>query len=69
MNCEFARDLIILYAEDLCSDKTAEELKAHLEQCPECSKRLEEYKKELEDKQTENPRENDIEDLKPMKKK
>ena len=68
MNCEFARDLIILYAEDLCSDKTAEELKAHLEQCPECSKRLEEYKKELEDKQTENPRENDIEDLKPMKK-
>ena len=45
MNCELARDLIILYAEDLCSDKTAEELKAHLEQCSECSKRLEEYKK------------------------
>ena len=47
MNCELARDLIILYAEDLCSQKTAEELKVHLEQCPECSKWLDEYKKKL----------------------
>lgn len=71
MNCELARDLIILYAEDLCSDKTAEELKAHLEQCSECSKRLEEYKKELEGNKEENKRQNDknsIEELKPMKK-
>ena len=71
MKCELARDLIILYAEDLCSQKTAEDLKAHLEQCPECSKRLEEYKKELEDNKTENTVTNDEagrEDLKPMKK-
>ena len=71
MNCELARDLIILYAEDLCSDKTAEELKAHLEQCSECSKRLEEYKKELEGNKEENKMQNDknsIEELKPMKK-
>ena len=71
MKCELAKDLIILYAEDLCSQKTAEDLKAHLEQCPECSKRLEEYKKELEDNKTENTVTNDEagrEDLKPMKK-
>ncbi len=71
MKCELARDLIILYAEDLCSSETAEELKVHLEQCPECSKRLEEYKKELEDNKAEYTTANDEaarDDLKPMKK-
>lgn len=71
MKCELAKDLIILYAEDLCSEETAEELKTHLEQCPECSKRFEEYKKELEDNKEENSSINDEvsrEALKPMKK-
>lgn len=71
MKCELARDLIILYAEDLCSDETAEELKTHLEQCSECNKRLEEYKKELEDNKTENTVTKDEtgrKDLKPLKK-
>ena len=71
MKCELARDLIILYAEDLCSDKTAEELKAHLEQCEECSKRLEAYKEELDDNKDNNIAVNNEvgrETLKPMKK-
>ena len=71
MKCELAKDLIILYAEDLCSEETAEELKTHLEQCPECSKRFEEYKKELEDNKEENSSINDEvsrEASKPMKK-
>ena len=49
MKCELAKDLIILYAEDLCSKETKVELEEHLEKCPECKKRLEEYKKELKD--------------------
>ncbi len=71
MKCGLAKDLIILYAEDLCSNETAEELKVHLEECPECSKRFEEYKKELEDNKAEYTAANDEvgrEDLKPMKK-
>ena len=71
MKCELAKDLIILYAEDLCSEETAEALKEHLENCPECSKWLEEYKKELEDKKTETMANNDkniSDELKPMKK-
>ncbi len=71
MKCELAKDLIVLYAEDLCSKETAVELIAHLENCPECSKRLGEYKKELEDKKTENIESNDEtgkEALMPLKK-
>lgn len=71
MKCELAKDLIILYAEDLCSKETTEDLKAHLESCPECCKRLEEYKKELEDNKTGNRVEDDglsKESLNPMKK-
>lgn len=71
MKCELAKDLIILYAEDLCSKETKVELEEHLEKCPECKKRLEEYKKELKDENRRNERLNEEEDkeaLKPMKK-
>lgn len=71
MKCELAKDLIILYAEELCSKETADDLKEHLENCPECTKRLEEYKRELEEKCEENREKSDItdrEDLKPLKK-
>ncbi len=71
MKCKLAKDLIILYAEDLCSKETADELKEHLEKCPDCCKRLGEYKKELEDKKTETVLVNDEvgrEVLTPMKK-
>lgn len=71
MKCELAKDLIVLYAEDLCSKETADELKEHLENCPGCCKRLGEYQKELEDKKTENAIAGDEigqKVLKPMKK-
>lgn len=57
-------EMIYRFLLRMCNDE-------HLEQCPECSKRLEEYKKELEDNKTENTVKNDgagREDLKPMKK-
>ncbi len=48
MKCEIARDLITLYAEDLCSPEAATELEAHLATCAECSKKLADYKKEID---------------------
>lgn len=71
MKCDLAKDLIVLYAEDLCSPATAEELKEHLVQCPECSKYLEEYKQELEKRTEQTKQENVTENtvgIKPLKK-
>lgn len=47
MNCNVANDLIPMYAEGLCSEKTAEEIKEHILSCNECSKKLKEYKAEI----------------------
>lgn len=47
MKCEIANDLLTLYVEDLCSPETRKEVEAHLGECPECSKKLEHYRKEL----------------------
>lgn len=47
MNCNVANDLIPLYIEGLCSDATAAELKEHFDNCPECSKKLADAKKEI----------------------
>ncbi len=47
MKCEIARDLLALYVDDLCSPETRKELEMHLKDCPECVKRLENYRKEL----------------------
>lgn len=52
MKCEIARDLLTLYAEDLCSPETSTELEAHLATCEECSKKLVDYKKEIDAKLT-----------------
>lgn len=71
MKCELARDLIILYAEELCSPETAIELEDHLNQCTECAARLELYKKELEEHREQEKNENQADSkktLKPMKK-
>lgn len=38
MKCNIVKDLLPLYAEGLCSGETAEEIREHLEGCPECSK-------------------------------
>lgn len=71
MKCEMAKDLIILYAEDLCSSETARELEVHLAQCPECVKQLEHYKRELLEQKKQAQNRNNVENvvaLKPMKK-
>lgn len=47
MKCEIARDLLALYVDDLCSQETRKELELHLKDCPECAKKLENYRKEL----------------------
>ncbi|MBO5241577.1 MAG: zf-HC2 domain-containing protein, partial [Lachnospiraceae bacterium] len=49
MKCEIANDLLTLYVEDLCSPEARKEVEAHLGECPECSKKLEHYRKELKD--------------------
>jgi len=38
MKCNIVKDLLPLYAEGLCSSETAEEIREHLEGCPECKK-------------------------------
>lgn len=38
MKCNIVKDLMPLYAEGLCSEETAEEIREHLEACPECKK-------------------------------
>lgn len=38
MKCNIVKDLMPLYAEGLCSEETADEIREHLEDCPECKK-------------------------------
>ena len=39
--CEVIRDLLPLYADDVCSETSRELIREHLQQCPECSAVLE----------------------------
>ncbi len=71
MKCEIAKDLLTLYAEQLCSAETAKELEEHLAECPDCKAQLEHYRNALGEARTaeaeEHASENNAE-LKPMKK-
>ena len=40
-DCEVIRDLLPLYADDICSDKSRSMIEEHLSECPECSGMLE----------------------------
>ena len=40
-DCEVIRDLLPLYADDICSDKSRNMIEEHLRECPECSGMLE----------------------------
>ena len=40
-DCEVIRDLLPLYADDICSDKSRGMIEEHLRECPECSGMLE----------------------------
>ena len=39
--CEIIRDLLPLYADDVCSERSAQLIEEHLQNCPECSAMLE----------------------------
>ncbi len=43
--CEVIRDLLPLYADDVCSDTSRELIEEHLPNCPECSVVLEQLRK------------------------
>ncbi len=51
MKCEVVKDLLPLYAEDLCAAETAKELETHMEQCQECSAKLKQYKRGMQKEQ------------------
>ena len=42
--CEVIRDLLPLYADDVCSGRSRELIEEHLRECPECSALLEELR-------------------------
>lgn len=71
MKCEIAKDLLPMYAENLCSPETSKELEEHLAGCTKCAEKLQNYLSEMENERAEveenNKRENES-DLKPMKK-
>ena len=49
-HCEVIRDLLPLYADDVCSERSREIIEEHLRECPDCSALLEQMKKsEIED--------------------
>ena len=44
MNCEVMRDLLPLYADDVCSTKSRELVEEHLKECPACTEYLKQLK-------------------------
>ena len=44
MNCEVMRDLLPLYADDVCSAKSRELVEEHLRECPACTEYLKQLK-------------------------
>ena len=72
MKCDVIKDLLVLYAEDMCSDETKVMVEEHLENCEKCKKQLENYKKKLEVEKkadTEPQKENELKPMKKVKKK
>ncbi len=69
MKCEVANDLLTLYVDDLCSPETRKDLEAHLKDCPECEKKLENFRKELKFEDVSSDQSAEIEPMKKVKKK
>ena len=47
MNCEVIRDLLILYADNCCSEESKALVEEHLKSCPDCRKALSDMNAEL----------------------
>ena len=48
MKCEIIKDLLASYVDELTSTESNEEIKLHLEYCPECQEYLREIRKDIE---------------------
>ena len=44
-DCEIIRDLLPLYVDDICSEKSRELVEEHLQECAECNDLLSKLKK------------------------
>lgn len=66
MTCEIIKDLLPLYADGICSEESAAQIKEHLEECEECRRKLEHYQASIAQKDTQDAKEDDM--LRPMKK-
>lgn len=45
--CEMIKDLLPLYIDNVCSEKTSEEIEAHFAECPECKALYESMKEDI----------------------
>ena len=68
MDCCVVRDLLPLYVENMVSDQTAELIKQHLAECPECQNECESFKDTGKMAILETPAETPQADVKPFKK-
>lgn len=66
MTCEIIKDLLPLYADGICSEESAAQIKEHLEECEECRRKLEHYQASIAQKDTQDAKVDDT--LRPMKK-
>ena len=66
--CSIVRDLLPLYMEDMVNPETAQYVKSHLAECPECQAELESLKEGDGLTAIEKKPSADIEDSKPFKK-
>lgn len=63
-NCDLVKDLLPLYAENMCSEESCKTVTAHLAECAECSRELDKMKSEVRIKA-----DNDIAVLKKIRRK
>lgn len=68
LDCCVVRDLLALYVENMVSDQTAEQIKQHLAQCPDCQKECDSFKVTGELNVLEKPMDIRQEEAKPFKK-
>ncbi len=47
MKCEIIQDLIPVYYDGIASDTTEREMRLHLNQCPECRKAYQQYRRSM----------------------
>lgn len=59
--CALVRDLVPLYAEDLVSDESKEELEAHVQECKECRAYYDRVTKDMECEKMEEVRQGTVE--------